>query len=191
MNVRLSRNALGRAPVRAPVRGFAATDLGVPTPAAGPRRLGVPSGGATPRPTAAVYASWITPAAAVGADDAAASEPLIDESTAKTVSEAVRTTLPVLQQLVDTPDSVAVLRAKLANHRALRDRSPEPLRTFYANKVTVLEAKLRDAALAERRAAETRASQREWSTLGKGAVVGWTAAGVAGAILLLALAARR
>lgn len=69
--------------------------------------------------------------------------------------------------------SPAVLQSQIRNHKRVRNRFPKgsPVWTFYNNKIKVLKAKLADATQGEKREEELRQSRREWSTLGKVAVV--------------------
>ena len=75
---------------------------------------------------------------------------------------------PVVKELLDDSavEDVEVLKAKIANHRRLRDASIEPVRTLYANKVRVLEAKLRAAKDAKRLEREEQQATRTWRVLG-------------------------
>jgi len=99
---------------------------------------------------------------------------------------------PVLAALVTTKDSTETaetLRAQIKNHKHLRDTFPDPLKTLYANKVTILEAKLRAALDLRKRDTEDRRSKYEWSALGKAGIITGIVTG--GAIILLLVAGAR
>lgn len=90
-----------------------------------------------------------------------------------TATTAFEKLAPVASELFYTTaaEEVAVLKAKIRNNEELRDKFPEPLKTFYRNEVRKLKAKL---TAKQQTAAEeqlTTQSKREWANLGKAAVV--------------------
>lgn len=85
-------------------------------------------------------------------------------------------------------EDVQVLKAQIKNHRKLRDSLPEPFKTIYANKVRVLEAKLRAAEKAKVEENKTQTSRWEWASLGKSAIVVGILAGSALTALLITTA---
>lgn len=94
---------------------------------------------------------------------------------------------PVVRSFTESSayEDVEVIKAKLVNQRRLRDTLPEPLKTFYANNVRILEAKLKAAKHAKVLEARDRASSREWAFLGKGTAVTGIAVGAALVVLIL------
>lgn len=139
-----------------------------------PRQFGVP-----PR-----RAAWGAAALAAATprvreeEEAAASASADSFAPASTLLEKFA---PVAAEIFNTTamEDVAVLRAKIKNNEALRDKFPEPLKTFYRNEVRKLKAKLSAKIEAANEERITTQSKREWANLGKAAVVVGILVGVA------------
>ena len=111
---------------------------------------------------------------------------------AEEIAKYTSAAAPIVSALVEGSDataSVETLRAKIKNHARLRDTFPEPLKTLYANKVRVLKSKLKAALVRQARDVEDRSSKKEWSVLGKVAVVTGIITG--GALILFIVAGAR
>ncbi len=108
-------------------------------------------------------------------------------------AEIVATALPVAKAIFDTDaaEDVETLRAKIKNHKRMRDSLPEPLKTIYANKVRVLEAKYRAATQKHTREKQLAVSRKEWAGLGKATVVVGIGVGASIIALLLSMTMRR
>lgn len=106
-----------------------------------------------------------------------------------TIEETVRQVVPYVKAALreDADEDVETLRARIANHRRIRDALPRlsVTWTLYDNKIRVLEAKLRAARKRKGEEAEDRASKWEWASLGKGSVLVGLAVGGALVGLLL------
>lgn len=134
------------------------------------RNFGIPSNGARSRP--------IRPAA-----DLAEDKGTVD------VQNALTNIAPFIAALVNKPaeEQVEILRAKIANQTMLRDRFPEPIRTFYVNNLRLLRGKLKAAEHAKLIEREGQQAQRTWRLMGYSITATGVAVGVATVALLLSL----
>lgn len=115
--------------------------------------------------------------------------PPVDVPITDRTADLLEMVMPVVRAVVDpsTTQSVAVLKAKIANQQALARKVGEPLRTLYLNNVGVLQAKLKVAVERERRDAKTRASATEWAFLGKAFTGTGILLGAAGIYVLISV----
>lgn len=107
------------------------------------------------------------------------------------VSEAAKALLPVAKEILDTSatEDVEVLKAKIRNHRRMRDMMPPgPARVIYQNEIDKLKAKLRAAEQAKRVELESQQATREWRVLGYTLTGTGVFVGIAGALALLSIA---
>lgn len=132
--------------------------------------------GAPPRAarTALAAAALPTPAAAP-------STPSADDGIVATVASAAEKLAPIASEFLNTTaaEEAAVLRAKIRNNEELRDKFPEPLKTYYRNEVRKLKAKLSAKLETAKEEARVVRSKQEWANLGKGAAVVGILIGVA------------
>lgn len=95
--------------------------------------------------------------------------------------------LPIAKALLDESaiKDVEVLRAKVVNAKAIRDRFPKGslLWTTYDNRFRVLAAKLKAAKVEKKQESEDRQSKQELVTLGKTGII----VGIVGGAALVAL----
>lgn len=117
----------------------------------------------------------------------AAAEPKSKTDTLQTI---LTQATPVVRELMkgSATEDVETLRAQILNHEKIRDKTFEPLKTLYANKVVVLRSKLKAALKAQKDEAADRVSKTEWASLGKTGIVAAVAVGAAAVIALLAAA---
>jgi len=132
------------------------------------------------QPRLRVLGGGLSPASTLNAAAEPAAEPAAE--TPATTPDYVTQLLPIATALIDSSQTPEVVAAKVANYRKLRDRLPKGSAGWQAldNRIRVLQAKYKASS-------KSKASEREWSTLGKtGLVVG---IGVGAALLAFLIAA--
>jgi hypothetical protein len=117
----------------------------------------------------------------VAAPPSASPPEISNEGLVATSTSFLEKLAPVASELLNTTavEDVAVLKAKIRNNEELRDKFPEPLKTYYRNEVRKLKAKLTAKQEAAKEERITTQSKREWANLGKAAVVVGILVGVA------------
>lgn len=114
------------------------------------------------------------------------------DSQIEKATNTARTLLPIAKELLEASASqdVEVLKAQIANHRRMRAKVPEPLKTLYSNKIKVLQAKLRAAEQAKLLEQEEQQSTRNWRLLGYSVTGTGIAVGLAATVAVIAIAGK-